>query len=652
MPFLSGAEEITGPFIEQVRNRLAEGKGVRRRLPGGGRLHMDRRLPFLVVYRERGAKQVGRGGQLIVGEAAYLMAPGSRSYQAPLGELVTAIAEVMAGTFGAFLLLELWTAREGDGREGTRAYARPHEPANDPTFRIVTAALPPDDASIRSLHRALADIPLRPPPLDVEVTVAMNAGAPALPPLLPPDAPSRSMHTLGIEVQPVYRHPGTGVSYPALFDTLRRGLSSAIRQTAFLFTETHGTGVPGHYQAYGRRTAVRAARQVDRELTAIARSFDFLLQVTPVNVTRARATFERHGYDRAPEFDYRPLVVDGDLVKRRLYDLPIERLEDPTLATLFGDTRDELARKITMLEDRNTPGFLYGSLGVFGAVDEPLLELARLLLSRLDGRDDGISESGGSPGSRPDSRIDAEGFAARARREIDAYRERYPKLSATVEVRDDISGLMVSHGDLFVGRRVRVPLRRVNALLQHEVGTHVLTYANGAAQPVGLLATGLAGYEELQEGLAVLAEHLVDGLESSRLRLLAARVVAVHAMASGASFVDTFRVLHEDHGFAPSSAFTIAMRVHRGGGFTKDAVYLRGLVRLLSYLGDGGRLEPLYVGKVAFEHVAPVQELLWREYLSSPRLRPDCLDAPGAQERLARLRSPRSVVDLVPEYDT
>src|SRR5690606_13386386 len=341
---------------------------------------------------------------------------------------------------------------------------------------------------------------------------------------------------------------------------------------------------------------------------------------------------------RTPHFDYRPLVVDGDLVKRRLYELPIERLEDPTLATLFGDTRDELARKITMLEDRNTPNFLYGSLAVFGSVDAPLLELARLLLGRLNGNGDAISEAGGEQHARPGHRVDADGFAARARSEIDAYRERYPKLSATVEVRDDISGLMVSHGDLFVGRRVRVPLRRVNALLQHEVGTHVLTYANGAAQPLGLLAMGLAGYEELQEGLAVLAEHLVDGLEASRLRLLAARVVAVHTVASGADFIETFRVLSEDHGLAPSAAFTVAMRVHRGGGFTKDAVYLRGLVRLLGYLGDGGRLEPLYVGKVAFEHIPAVQELLWREYLASPRLRADCLAAPGAPERLARLR--------------
>ncbi|NIQ16470.1 MAG: DUF1704 domain-containing protein, partial [Candidatus Dadabacteria bacterium] len=69
---------------------------------------------------------------------------------------------------------------------------------------------------------------------------------------------------------------------------------------------------------------------------------------------------------------------------------------------------------------------------------------------------------------------------------------------------------------------------RVEALLQHEIGTHALTYFNGLSQPFKQLCIGLSGYEELQEGLAVLAEYLVGGLSKPRLRLLAGRVVAVN----------------------------------------------------------------------------------------------------------------------------
>ena len=72
-----------------------------------------------------------------------------------------------------------------------------------------------------------------------------------------------------------------------------------------------------------------------------------------------------------------------------------------------------------------------------------------------------------------------------------------------------------------------------HALLQHEIGTHVLTYYNGKGQPFRQLYAGLSGYEALQEGIAVLSEYLVGGLCGNRLRLLAARVVAVRAMLDG-----------------------------------------------------------------------------------------------------------------------
>ena len=48
------------------------------------------------------------------------------------------------------------------------------------------------------------------------------------------------------------------------------------------------------------------------------------------------------------------------------------------------------------------------------------------------------------------------------------------------------------------------------------------------------------------------------------------------SLIDGASFLETFRVLREDHGFAGYTAFTVTIRIYRGGGLTKDAVYLSG----------------------------------------------------------------------------
>ena len=192
----------------------------------------------------------------------------------------------------------------------------------------------------------------------------------------------------------------------------------------------------------------------------------------------------------------------------------------------------------------------------------------------------------------------------------------------------------------------RVAVARLNALLQHEVGTHVVTHVNGAHQPLHVLASGLAGHEETQEGLAVLAEHLVGGLSSSRLRQLAARALAVHLMVTGAGFEDVHRDLVAAE-VPPGQAFSITVRVFRSGGLTKDAVYLRGLRDLVDHLAGGGDLTPLWLGKMPLSAVPLVAELHRRGALRDPVLLPRYLDDPAAVQRLSRLHQVSSLTALI-----
>ena len=238
-------------------------------------------------------------------------------------------------------------------------------------------------------------------------------------------------------------------------------------------------------------------------------------------------------------------------------------------------------------------------------------------------------------------------FAARAQEEIEYYKAQYADFEAGVEIRDDFHGLLVSNGKLIVGGRSKIPVPRVDALLQHEVGTHLVTAVNGRVQPFKQLESGLAGYEELQEGIAVLAEYLVGGLSRPRIRVLAARVTAIRRSIEGASFAETFRELDRAYDFQQRMAYNITMRVYRGGGLTKDAIYLRGLSLLLRYLSNGGDLDTLFVGKIAATHVPIVKELQWRQVLASPPLRPRYMTDPAALEKLAGVRNTSSPFDLL-----
>ena len=246
------------------------------------------------------------------------------------------------------------------------------------------------------------------------------------------------------------------------------------------------------------------------------------------------------------------------------------------------------------------------------------------------------------------SQLTATEFARRAQEELGYYQQRRSDFAAKVSVRDDMfAGLMVSGDQLLIGGRTRIPRHRVEALLQHEIGTHLITRYNGHHQPFRQLEVGLAGYDGLQEGLAVLAEYLVGGLSRFRMRVLAARVVGAHLMLDGATFIDTFRALDRNYEFSQRTAYTVAMRLYRGGGLTKDAVYLRGLLQILRHLREGGELEPLFVGKVASAHLPLIFELRMREIIKPPALRPRYLESASAQKKIERLRGGMKLLELV-----
>ncbi len=634
IPVKKSARHIIGPeFIEEIKNRLVEGKRVRRILPMEGRLNIDRPLPFLVVYRRPGRKKDPGTDKLVIGEASYLIAPGSRSQHAGLTRLIHAIIETQVNTFGSFLLLEIWSSPINQ--------LNPLEPnLNSPEFRIITSPTRPPSNTIETLQDSLRRIKVNRLTSTVNIVYSSDRKPHGMSPLIPfLDARRANCYLVGLQIGAMYRNQDTGKIFPLALRRLHLGLSRAFKLAAFTFARKQTTMRPKHFQALGKRALVKSVWEIDRQLAEIDSMFNFLLLVTPVNVDPAWHIFKRNKYEKIPELYYRLRPIDPALLKRRLYEIPIESIEDPVIANLLREKRMEINRKLTMLEDRNQPQFLYGSLQLYGGISAELKRLAEEILNTLSPhrRRNGIKREF----------VNAEQFFNRAEQEMEYYRAIYPAMQAKVEIRNDIVGLMVASGNLLLSDNVNILPSRIEALIQHEIGTHVLTYYNGKHQPFQQLYCGLPGYEELQEGLAVMAEYLVGGLNHTRLRLLAGRVVASDLLIQGSSFIESFRVLNNDYGFDKRTAYTITVRTFRGGGLTKDAVYLRGLVQLLDYLKEGGDIAPLFVGKIALEHIPVIKELQWRAVLHAAPLMPRYLKNEDILEKLSKLKNIETVIDLV-----
>ncbi|MHC4939022.1 MAG: flavohemoglobin expression-modulating QEGLA motif protein [Planctomycetota bacterium] len=597
---------------------------MRRTLPGGGRLHIDRLLPFLCIYRRPLRRADRDTDKLVTSQAAYLVAPGDRKSQATVDRIVETVARTAREEFGDFLLIEVWSGRP--------VKAALDEPAV-PSFRVHSVDSDELLTTIRALRDGLGPIRIGSLPAKVVQPKASASHPPGLAPI-----GCEGVRWIGIEVAPVWRRGEE--SYPLILRRLRRGFSRALQRACFRFTRDHTPHRPRHYQALGRRAWVKAAARVDGRLASIGASFDFLLLMTPTNAEAAFDEFRASRYRRPPRFLYRHLPIDPIRVKRSLYEARVERVEDPTLSKLFREAQLELDLQLTALLGRPSGNVLLLGRQIYGDVEPALLSEAEEILRGVPARarERDASRTAG-----------AQEFAAAAKAEIAAYRRIDPGFQARVSVRDDIAGLMVSRGNLLVGSRLRVPRSRVAALVNHEIGTHALTYRNGGLQPLHLLRNGLPGYDGLQEGLAVFAEYLSGQLSRPRLRLLAARVVAVRSVIEGARFVETFELLHRQWSIPAATAFGICVRVHRGGGLPKDAAYLRGLRSIVDYMAERGDLEPLLVGKIAFDHLPLVRELRRRGVLVAPALRPRFLDGAGAARRMERLRPGIPLIELTRE---
>jgi uncharacterized protein (TIGR02421 family) len=171
-------------------------------------------------------------------------------------------------------------------------------------------------------------------------------------------------------------------------------------------------------------------------------------------------------------------------------------------------------------------------------------------------------------------------------------------------------------------------------LLVHEAFVHTLTGINGREQPqLKSLARGAPRTTATQEGLATFAELISGSMDIERMKRISLRIAAIDMAIGGADFVQVFRFFLEA-GQSPADSFASAQRVFRGaptgGGaaFTKDTVYLHGLVAVHTFFRWCLRhrrlalARQLFAGKLALEDVFALQPMFDSGAIAPPHYLP------------------------------
>jgi len=421
---------------------------------------------------------------------------------------------------------------------------------------------------------------------------------------------SRFENTLVVptEVKKIYMDEKTGETFPLVLDELKEGMKHAIAETAAYFVRRHTRKSRAHRHEMFSGTLDPAILDIDRKLHALAKSVVVLQYVNPINLTQEMKRFFARKGDYSPQFTYQQLTVDPYQFKEALYRLPTDDIRDADIQQLYRQTINTFADKIDLLVSIGSDQFIYNSLRYYGEPSEQDLANARFLLYAPN-----IEEK------KEVAKLNTEQM-------LEAFRNAASEHG--IKCRVEVSKRLVANAmvdsarkTLLIRRGVEVTNSELQALIQHELGVHMVTTLNAALQPLKIFSLGLPSNTLGQEGLAILSEYLTGNMTLNRLKQLALRVVAVDKMIQSGNFRQTFKMLNDDYGMEQECAFLLAARVHRGGGFTKDYLYLRGLREAL-LLYQQNDVTNLFVGKTGLESLPLVNELIARGTLKKPTLLP------------------------------
>ncbi|UJH67419.1 flavohemoglobin expression-modulating QEGLA motif protein [Allomuricauda sp. SCSIO 65647] len=338
--------------------------------------------------------------------------------------------------------------------------------------------------------------------------------------------------------------------------------------------------------------------EIDANLDRLIKRIELLNYVNPQNIEKEKHRFFASKYSIEPEFKYPKVKFNPFKLQRLFFAQRLERIQDDTIRKMYTDVINYYSNMIQCIETIGKgKHFYYNSLSVYGTPTEKDVQNAQFILHYED-----------EPSSMDMEKIftpfEAEEYFMEFSKQYD-----FP-----LEVRFSThiaADAMVSNSakTLIIKKNTKFSKNQLLTLANHEIGVHLVTTYNGLEQPLKIFSNGMPKNVETQEGLAVLSEYMGGALTLKRLKELAHRVMASDSLIKGYSFADTFDLIHNKYKLDREEAFSITLRAHRGGGFTKDRLYLSGLRKIFKRYKREENMEVLFMGKVSLDDLENIKYL-------------------------------------------
>lgn len=412
---------------------------------------------------------------------------------------------------------------------------------------------------------------------------------------------------LATEISKIYCDEKTGEIYPQVIKNIQARFKKAILNNANLYVNDLTNWKYNDKNMLLDNSITKTIQKIDNHLYRLLRNFEMLTYINPINVNSEKARFFKSKFTVNPNFKYKPIKINPYELTKSLHSIDTTQIEDITIRHLYESVITGCIDKINLLSSIGTDKFLYNSLRYFGRPNKVDIRNAEYILLLPEIKEENIR---------------AQRFGVDKAKEI--FEEAFDKYGFKGKIKVDkksLSTVMVVNSTKTVVLKDGATFSKneLQYLAEHEIGVHMVTTMNATNNKLKIFSVGLPINTRTGEGMAVLSEYLSGNFTMNRLRELALRVVAVDLMCNGSDFKECFNSLVQDYKIEHNRAYNLVTRVYRGGGFTKDYLYLNGFSQLFKFWKDGNDLTPLLVGKTSIGFYNTIVEMIDRNLIEKPQ---------------------------------
>ncbi len=338
---------------------------------------------------------------------------------------------------------------------------------------------------------------------------------------------------------------------------------------------------------------------IDHKICEIDKAIKLLVYINPRNLAEQKNIFVNHT-SYSPRFIYKKCELDFNLLKTELKRIP---QVNHALYPLYKKKIEELEWKLNLLQSLDSLDLGVYSKKVFGKVDRKIYQSALKFIKE------------NKKYNKPDN---SDIFNTKDSIEVlRNFLEKHNLGFWDIKILEDsVADIQVTKKEkILIKNGAKFQKNRLEALLVHEIGTHVFRFENGKRQPLRILERGTANYLQTEEGLAVWNQNQLN-LDLGDKYLNPALLVVGIYMGERLNFSDLYHYLKTSFEISDDLAWKICVKTKRGlndttlkTSFTKDLIYFTGNQEIEKFVSKGGTIADLYIGKITIKDLKYMKDV-------------------------------------------